>query len=95
LQQQYSGTAGRVPCSQHCAAAVQLRADELAARVPARGWQVLSYGDGSKGPRLYEWALIGLAAPGRQLLVRRALAPDAKGELELAFFLCSAPAPRR
>ena len=33
-----------------------------------------------------------LAAPGSQILVRRALAPDAKGELELAFFLCSAPA---
>jgi len=82
-----------VPCSQHCAtAAGQRRADELAARVPARGWQVLSCGDGSKGPRLYDWALIGLAGTGRHLLVRRALVPDAKGELELAFFLCSAPA---
>src|ERR1017187_830102 len=38
-----------VPCSQHCApAAGPLRADELAARVPARGWQALSCGDGSK-----------------------------------------------
>jgi len=82
-----------VPCSQRCAAgAGQLRADELAALVPARGWQVLSCGDGSKGPRLYGWALAGLAAPGSRLLVRRALAPDAKGGLELAFFLCSAPA---
>ncbi len=81
-----------VPCSQHCAtAAGPLRADDLAARVPARAWQVLSCGDGSKGPRLYDWALIALAAPGRHLLVRRSLVPDAKGELELAFFLCSAP----
>jgi SRSO17 transposase len=60
--------------------------------VPARCWQVLSCGDGSKGPRLYDWALIGLAGPGRQLLIRRALVRDARGELELAFFLCSAPA---
>jgi SRSO17 transposase len=81
-----------VPCSQRCAtAAGQLRADELAGRVPARGWQALSCGDGSKGPRLYDWALVRLAG-GRHLLVRRSLVPDAKGRLELAFFLCSAPA---
>jgi len=33
----------------------------------------------------------GLAGPGHHLLARRALTPNAKGELELAFFLCSAP----
>ena len=82
-----------VPVSEPCpTAAGKIRADALAARVPARGWQVLSCGDGSKGPRLYDWALIGLASPGRHLLVRRALTANAKGELELAFFLCSAPA---
>jgi len=81
-----------VPVSEPCVtAAGKIRADRLAARVPAAGWQVLSCGDGSKGPRLYDWALIGLAGPGRHLLARRALAPDAKGELELAYFLCSAP----
>ena len=69
----------------------KFRADALTARVPAAGWQVLSCGAGSKGPRLHDWALIGLDGPGRHLLVRRALAPNAKGELELAFFLCSAP----
>jgi len=82
-----------VPVSEPCAtAAGKIRADALAARVPAGGWQVLSCGDGSKGPRLYDRALIGLAGPGRHLLVRRALTPNAKGGLELAFFLCSAPA---
>jgi SRSO17 transposase len=82
-----------VPVSEPCAtAAGKIRADGLAARVPAGGWQVLSCGDGSKGPRLYDWALIGLAGAGHHLLVRRALTPNAKGELELAFFLCSAPA---
>ena len=82
-----------VPVSEPCATgAGRFRADELAARVPDHGWQALSCGDGSKGPRLYDWALIGLAGAGRHLLVRRSLTPNAKGELELAFFLCSAPA---
>jgi SRSO17 transposase len=34
-----------------------IRADALAAKVPARGWQRLSCGPGSKGERLYDWAL--------------------------------------
>jgi SRSO17 transposase len=36
----------------------------------------------------------GTEPPGwsRYLLVRRSLAPDAKGELELAYYLCAAPA---
>src|SRR5258706_9447642 len=64
------------------------RADELAALVPQDGWQRLSCADGSKGPRLYDWALIGTASADRQLLVRRSLALNEKGELELAFFRC-------
>jgi SRSO17 transposase len=82
-----------VPVSEPCpVAGGKIRADQLAARVPAGGWQVLSCGDGSKGPRLYDWALIGLDGPGRHLLIRRSLTPNARGELELAFFACSAPA---
>jgi SRSO17 transposase len=93
LEEQRIAYVMAVPVSERCAtAAGKIRAGELAARVPAGGWQVLSCGDGSKGPRLYEWALIGLAGAGHHLLVRRALAPNAKGELELAFFLCSGPA---
>jgi SRSO17 transposase len=81
-----------VPCSEPVTtAAGKLRADELAARVPGDGWQVLSCGDGSKGPRLYEWALIGTASSDRRLLVRRSLVPGEKGTLELAYFLCHAP----
>ena len=34
---------------------------------------------------------LGTAAPGHQLLVRRSLHPGEKGELELAYFRCSAP----
>jgi hypothetical protein len=75
------------------APAGRFRADELAALVPAAGWQRLSCADGSKGPRLYDWALIGTAAPGHQLLVRRSLHPGEKGGLELAFFRCWSPRP--
>jgi SRSO17 transposase len=69
------------------------RADELAALVPAAGWQRLSCADGSKGPRLYDWAFIGTASPEHWLLVRRSLHPGEKGELELAFFRCYSPRP--
>ena len=83
-----------VACSEMIAVpAGRFRADELAALVPAAGWQRLSCADGSKGPRLYDWALIGTAGPGHQLLARRSLHPGEKGELELAFFRCWSPRP--
>ena len=59
--------------------------------MPAPAWQTLSCGDGSKGPRRYDWALIATASADHQLLVRRSLTPGEKGELELAYFLCYAP----
>jgi hypothetical protein len=69
------------------------RADKLAALVPAAGWQRLSCADGSKGPRLYDWALIETASADRWLLTRRSLRPGEKGDLELAYFLCYSPRP--
>ena len=69
------------------------RADELAALVPAAGWQRLSCADGSKGPRLYDWAFMAEASPDQWLLVRRSLRPGEKGQLELAFFRCYSPRP--
>jgi SRSO17 transposase len=69
------------------------RADKLAALVPAAGWQRLSCADGSKGPRLYDWALIGTARADRWLLARRSLHPGEKGGLEVAYFLCYSPRP--
>ena len=74
-------------------AAGKQRADELAALVPQEGWQRLSCADGSKGPRLYDWALIAATSPHYHLLVRRSLAPDEKGVLELAFYRCWSPRP--
>lgn len=46
-------------------------ADALARKVPKRAWQWLSVGDGAKGQRLYNWAVVGLAepAPGRRQLL--------------------------
>ena len=75
-------------------AAGGMRADEAAALVPKKGWQRLSCADGSKGPRLYDWALIATAeGPGHHLLARRSLQPGEKGTLELAFFRCWSPRP--
>ncbi len=84
-----------VACSETVATpAGPVRADEAAALVPEQAWQRLSCADGSKGPRLYDWALIGTAeGPGRHLLVRRSLQPGEKGQLELAFFRCWSPRP--
>lgn len=54
---------------------------ELGAALPARAWARLSAGQGSQGPRLYDWAWVRLpytdVAPGRAqwLLIRRSL-PD-------------------
>jgi SRSO17 transposase len=70
-----------------------MRADEAAALVPKGGWQRLSCADGSKGPRLYDWALIGTDSPRHHLLVRRSLQPGQKGQLEVAFFRCWSPRP--
>jgi SRSO17 transposase len=74
-------------------AAGKKRAGELAALVPEQGWQRLSCADGSKGPRLYDWALVAAKSPQHHLLVRRSLQPNGKGVLELAFFRCWSPRP--
>ena len=75
------------------------RADVLAAHAPDQAWKRRSCGDGSKGPRVFDWAAAtlpddGTAPPGwsRYLLARRPLTRNAKGELELAYYLCCAPA---
>lgn len=64
------------------------RADALAALLPDRAWQTLSCGQGAKGPRLYDWALIDTSSPAHRLLVRRSLAAPS----QLAYFICHSPA---
>lgn len=53
-----------------------IRAQTVAARGEASGWQTLSCGEGAKGARLYDWARVPLDAPDQAgfawwLLVRR------------------------
>jgi SRSO17 transposase len=74
-------------------------AEDIAAALPASAWQRLSAGDGTKGPRLYDWAYLELAdldaaefdgPPGlwtRGLLIRRSLSDEG-----LAFFTTWCPA---
>jgi hypothetical protein len=68
------------------------RLDELAGEGPTEGWHRLSAGEGSKGPRLYDWAYAAYASDAAAgweegLLVRRKLdEPD-----ELTFYLTHAP----
>ena len=89
-----------VPKSQAVAGdAGRSRADVLTAHAPGQAWKRRSCGNGSKGPRMYDWAAATLPGDGteppgwhRFLLVRRSLTPDSKGELELAYYLCAAPA---
>ena len=70
-------------------AAGRHRADALAAKLPKRAWQRLSCGDGAKGERRYDWALVGSARPEISLLVRRSVSRPS----ELAFYLCHTPDP--
>jgi SRSO17 transposase len=71
----------------------QQRADERAATLTEETWQRLSCGAGSKGPRVYDWALLPLPRWGQSadvlyaLLVRRSVTDG-----ELAYFVVFAPA---
>lgn len=70
----------------------QRRVDEVADELPASAWHRLSVGDGSKGPREYDWAAgrLGGERPHglvRWVLVRRSI-PD---PADRAYYLCLAP----
>jgi SRSO17 transposase len=65
------------------------RADHLTGKLPKRAWQRLSCGNGAKGRRWYDWALVATSRPEISLLVRRSTARPS----ELAFYLCHAPEP--
>jgi SRSO17 transposase len=74
------------------------RADELASRLPKRAWQRLSAGNGAKGERFYDWALIDTidtAADSQTtarhwLLIRRNRRTG-----ELAYYRAHCPTPTR
>jgi len=64
------------------------RVDRIVASLPPTCWQTYSAGNGSKGPRNYDWAWVTLAeaSPDRWLLVRRNPTTG-----ELAFYLAWSP----
>jgi SRSO17 transposase len=100
LEQRRTGYVVAVPKSQAVAGDNgKSRADMLTAHAPGQAWKRRSCGNGSKGPRVYDWAAAtlpedGAEPPGwsRFLLARRSLTPNSKGELELACYLCAGPA---
>ena len=70
----------------------QVRADRLAAQVEESGWVRCNAGDGAKGPRVYDWAVMDirpLGEPGKGywLLTRRSVADPE----ELAYYVCYGP----
>jgi SRSO17 transposase len=88
------GVTGTHPFCAWGKAPVAGTADEIAESLPASAWMRLSAGDGTKGPRLYDWAYLELAdldaeevgcpEPGtwtRGLLIRRSLS-----DASLAYF---------
>ena len=71
----------------------QVRADRLTSQVDELAWTRCSAGNGAKGPRVYDWALVEvrpLREPGKGcwLLARRSIAKPG----ELAYYLCFGPA---
>ncbi len=68
----------------------QVRADRLASQVEESDWARLSAGDGSKGPRIYDWTWVAIRplweqGKGYWLLVRRSIArPDELGPITSA-----------
>ena len=71
----------------------QLRADRLAAALPAQAWKRISTGAGAKGPRVYRWARAPIRpvhhpGDGFWLLARRSLTDPT----DLAYYACYGPA---
>ncbi|WP_442813780.1 IS701 family transposase [Streptosporangium subroseum] len=67
----------------------KIRADLIATKLGKSAWQRLSCGNGAKGLRRYDWALIATTSPAHRLLIRRSLRTPS----ELAFYLCHTPVP--
>lgn len=65
---------------------VTVQFNELAGRLRRNTWQRRACGIGSKGFRVYDWALIDSADPDHQYLIRRSI-----DDGELAFYHCYNP----
>ena len=60
--------------------------EEAAGKVRPHEWQRRACGIGSKGFRVYDWALIGTGGPSRQYMIRRST-----DDGELAYYNCFNP----
>ena len=72
---------------------VQVVARQLAQGIPEEDWQRLSAGEGSKGPRLYDWGRVSIgpwSEPDQEhwLLARRSITDPE----DLAYYSCFSPA---
>lgn len=77
-------------------AGTRKRVDQVARSLAPSDWQRLSAGDGSKGPRFFDWAWVQIAGTDKQgykhwLVLRRGLEISSK-PAEVAYFLVFAPA---
>lgn len=67
------------------------RADALAARLAARAWNRRSCGQGSEGPRVYDWAMIATGSRNHVLVIRRSISKPT----DLAYFYAFVPNGQR
>jgi SRSO17 transposase len=74
-------------------AAGALPAAEWAAMLPRQAWQPLSAGQGAKGHRVYDWAMIDTSDPAATTGCHWLLLRRHRRTGELAFYRCHAPQP--
>jgi SRSO17 transposase len=97
LQERGQAYALAVACKEKVeVAGTSKRVDQIARRLVPADWQRLSAGDGSKGPRLFDWAWVQIAGPEKDgwkhwVVIRRSLDAGVK-PAEVAYFLIFAPA---
>ena len=81
-----------VACQQRLWVALQQkRIDDIADTIPVKAWRRVSVADGSKGPRIYDWAAAKFGASTASGLVRWLLIRRHIQTGERAYYLCAAP----
>jgi SRSO17 transposase len=70
----------------------QQRVDQIVQSIPRNGWFRMSVADGTKGPRIYDWAAAKYGSPTDTGLVRWFLIRRHIQTQEHAYYLCAAPA---
>ncbi len=69
----------------------QKRVDQIAGDIPEKAWFRMSIADGSKGPRLCDWAASTFGLPTEAGLVRWLLVRRHIQTGEHAYYFCTAP----